>query len=72
MKTKTILKPEKKPPGTQAEETSEAEDGVWKPRFLPLPCADYTVNNGKRENPPGQSPLNPITNTPTTDKRYPT
>jgi len=56
---KAKQKPEKKQPRTQAEETSEGEDSVWKPRCVALPCADYTVNDGERENPPGQSPIHP-------------
>jgi len=71
-KPKTKHKSEKKLPRTQTEETSEAEDSVWKPRSLPLACADCTVNNSQRENPPGRSPIHPITDTPTTDNRDPT
>ena len=71
-KLKAKQKPEKKLPRTQAEETSEAEDSVWKPKSPPLPCADYTVNNGEHENPPGQSPVHPISDTPTNDNRDPT
>jgi len=59
-KPKAKQKSEKKLHRTQAEETSEAEDSVWKPRSLPLACADYTANNNKHENPPGQSPTHPI------------
>ena len=69
---KVKQKPEKKQPRTRAEETSEVEDNVWKPRSFPLPCADYTVNNGEHENPPCQSPIHPITDTSTTDNRDPT
>ena len=68
-KPKTKQKSEKKLPRTQTEDTSEAEDSVWKPRSLPLACADCTVNNGEREIPPGQSP---IPDTPTTDTCDPT
>ena len=71
-KLKAKQKPEKKLPRTQAEEASEAEDDVWKPRSLPLSCADYTVHNGEHENSPGKSPIHPITDTPTTDNRDPT
>ena len=63
-KPKTKQKSEKKLLRTQTENTSEAEDSVWKPRSLPPACADCTVNNGERENPPGQSPIHPITDTP--------
>ena len=67
-KPKTKEKSEKKLPRTQTEETSEAEDSVWKTRSLPLACADCTVNNGERENPPGQSLIHPITDTPNTEQ----
>jgi len=71
-KPKAKQNSEKNLPRTEAEETSEAEDSVWKPRSLPLACADCTANNGERENPPGQSPIHPITDTPTTDTCDPT
>jgi len=51
---KAKQKSEMKQPRTQAEETSEEEDSVWKPRSAPLPCADYTLNDGEHEIPPGQ------------------
>jgi len=60
---KSKQKPEKKQPRTQAEETSEAEASVWKPTSVTLPRADYTVNDGEHVNPPGQSPIHPITHT---------
>jgi len=68
-KPKAKQNSEKKLPRTQAEEASEAEDSVWKPRSLPLGCADYTANNREHESPPGQSPIHPITDTPSTDNR---
>jgi len=66
-KPKTKQKSQKNLPRTRTEDTSEAEDSVWKPRSLPSVCADCTANNGERENPPGQSPIHPIPDTPTTD-----
>ena len=66
-KTKTKQKSQKNLPRNQREDTSEVEDSVWKTRSLPLACADSKANNGERENPPGQSPIHPITDTPTTD-----
>ena len=68
-KPKAKHKLEKKQPRTQAEETSEAEDSVWKLRSLPLPCAYYTVNKGEHENPLRQIHIHIITDTPTTDNR---
>ena len=71
-KPKAKQKPEKKLPKNLAVETNEAEESEWKPRPLWLAYADCTVNNGERETPPGQSPIHPPTNMPTTDNRDPT